>query len=402
MKKGITSLILIILLTLSFMLANSSFVVADEEVMEIEQNEDELPEPIRARVLRVISNQNEETDYSGGTIELSSQLLEVKVLEGEFKGKIIEANHYLNNFNEAYNVLLEKGQEVFLYIERNEDGSISNAFVAEIVRDRFLLYLAIAFVLLMVIVGRLKGLKSIISLAITCTAIVYILLPMILNGHNPIFISVLVCVGVIIITLLMVSGFNSKTYAAIIGTAGGVIIAGVIALIMGYLTNLTGLGDEESQMLMYIPQNIKFDFRGLLFSGIIIGAMGAAMDVGISIASSVNEIAAANPGIKTGSLIRSGMNVGRDIMGTMSNTLILAYAGGSMHLMLLLMAYNVSFGEIINRELIASEVVRALAGSIGLIVTIPLTAVLAGVMVKKSKAKVEAKDGGRLKGASAG
>ncbi|MFZ5988988.1 MAG: YibE/F family protein [Bacillota bacterium] len=391
MKKGLFGLIFIILLSLLFTLANTSFILADDEVREIEQNEEELPVPIRAKIIKVISNDNEETEYSGGTIETRSQLLEVKVLQGLHKGKIIKAHHYLNSFNEAYNILLTEGKEVFLYIEENEDGSIEKAFVAEIVRDRYLLYLTIIFILSILIVGKLKGLKSLISLSITCAAVIYILLPMILKGYDPVLVSVMVCVGIIIITLIMVSGFNHKTLSAIVGTAGGVITAGVIALIVGYLTNLTGLGDEESQMLMYIPQNIKFDFRGLLFSGIIIGAMGAVMDVAVSIASAVNEVALVNSDAKTRDLIKAGMNVGRDILGTMADTLILAYASASIPLMLLLMAYNVSFVEIINRELIASEVVRALSSSIGLVVTVPLTAVVAGTLVKRKKTGIKMK-----------
>jgi uncharacterized membrane protein len=122
-----------------------------------------------------------------------------------------------------------------------------------------------------------------------------------------------------------------------------------------------------------------------LFAGIIIGALGAVMDVGMSVASAMHEIQDTTPKIRTSSLIKAGMNVGRDIMGTMSNTLILAYTGGAIHLILLFMIYEIPIVEIINQDLIASEIVRALAGSIGLVFTVPFTALIAGFVYKKAK-----------------
>ena len=127
----------------------------------------------------------------------------------------------------------------------------------------------------------------------------------------------------------------TKTLAAIIGTPGGLICAGVIAQIVGEMAKLTGLGDEESQMLMFIPQDISFDYKGLLFAGILIGALGAAMDVGMSLSSAMFEIKEINPEIKKSDLLKAGMNIGRDMIATMSSTLILAYTGGSLQLMLL-------------------------------------------------------------------
>jgi uncharacterized membrane protein len=182
------------------------------------------------------------------------------------------------------------------------------------------------------------------------------------------------------ITFVLISGFTKKAAAATVGTAGGVLIAALISMIVGRAAHLTGMSSEEAQMLMYIPQNIKFNFRDLLFTGIIIGALGAVMDVAMSIASSLEEIKKSNPSISMSKLIKSGISIGRDIMGTMSNTLILAYTGASVPLLLLFMAYNMSYTKIINLDLIATEFVRALSASIGLILAIPLTALAAGML----------------------
>ncbi len=152
----------------------------------------------------------------------------------------------------------------------------------------------------------------------------------------------LISIAITIVTIFVIGGINSKSIAAIIGTSSGVLIAGIIAYIVGSQVRLTGLSAEEATMLMYIPQGIDFDFRSLLFSGIILGALGAIMDVGMSISSSIEEIHNANQSLTTKELFNAGMNVGKDIMGTMTNTLILAYTGSSIPLLLLFMAYETS------------------------------------------------------------
>jgi len=333
----------------------------------------------RGRVVRVI----EEVDRSIGDEEIGivapTQVVDVLIVKGLHKGETVRADYSLTyNFNSEYKLSqLGVGDEVLLYIEENDDGTVATASVAEFARDKYLLYLVLAFVLILILIGRGSGVKAVISLALTALAVVKILIPAILAGRNPVIVSVAVCAGVIGITMFIISGPNKKTLSSIIGTVGGVVVAGIVAMLVGSIARLTGLGGDESQMLMYIPQSVHFDFRGLLFAGILIGTMGANMDVGISIASAMDEIKANNPQIKPRDLMRAGMNVGRDIMATMSNTLILAYAGGSLQLMLLLMAYNTPFSHVINWDVIASEVLRAIAGSIGLVFTIPITAFVA-------------------------
>ncbi|GFN35693.1 YibE/F family protein [Tepidimicrobium xylanilyticum] len=231
--------------------------------------------------------------------------------------------------------------------------------------------------------------KAILTLGITIFIIVKILLPLMLKGINPIPISVLAAIVITIITILFIAGINTKSISAIIGTCSGVIIAGIIAYFVGSQVRLTGLSSEEATMLMFIPQRVDFDFRGLLFSGIILGALGAIMDVGMSIASSIEEIHNANKSFTRKELFNSGMNVGRDIMGTMTNTLILAYTGSSIPLLLLFMAYETSMIKVINLDIIATEIVRSLSGSIGLVLTIPLTALVSTFLIKRENSKKE-------------
>ena len=314
------------------------------------------------------------------------QDVKIEITSGKYKGEVKEIENHLSD-NSAYNLPVEKGDKVIVFIEEYVGGY--EVFISDYMRSNYIMYLAILGVILVLIVGRFKGLKSILSLGLTIGAVVYILLPQILKGANPIPISIAISIGVTIVTIFLVSGVNSKGISAILGTIAGVIIAGLISYVVGNMAHLTGLSAEEATMLIYIPQKIAFDFKNLLFSGIILGSLGAVMDVGMSIASSIEEIYKANNKLSIRELFESGMNVGRDIMGTMINTLILAYTGTSIPILLLFMAYETSMTKIINLDIIATEIVRSLSGSIGLILTIPITAIIASLLIKKEASKKE-------------
>ncbi|WP_245592037.1 YibE/F family protein [Clostridiisalibacter paucivorans] len=369
---------MMIVFTLTFV-SVSSIVFAEDTLVEEDL---EKPKPVRGKVIEMVSEETAEEGFFGDNSTTIIQNVKVEILTGDHKGEILHVENMIDDML-AYNINVEEGDKVLLYLEQDTEGNIINGYISDIARDKYLVYLGIFFVLLLIIVGGMKGIKSIITLGLTILAVFKILLPMILKGYNATAISILICIGVTTITLMIISGINQKTFSAIIGTTGGVLVAGIITWIMSNVANLTGLGSEEAQMLMFIPGAENFNFEGILFSGIILGALGAVMDVSMSIASSLNELKITNPDIDKKSLIKSGMNIGKDIMGTMSNTLILAYTGGALHMMLLFMAHDFYFTEIINRDMIASEVVRALAGSIGLIFTIPITAFVASIFIKE-------------------
>ena len=352
-------------------------------------NQEESTENVeyyRAEVIKILGEEKPEVEYSGGEVTLNLQHVEVKVLEGPYRDQTLKAEYQLNQgMDIKYNIkALKSGDEVFVYIQEDEAGSVQQVYITEIVREKYLYFLVALFVVILLLVGRTKGLKALISLIITIFAVIKVLLPAILAGYDPILVSIGICVVVICISLLIISGYNKKTLAAFLGTTGGVLFAGIIAILIGTAAKLSGLGDEESQMLMYIPHNVVFDFKGILFSGIIIGTMGATMDVGMSIASAMHEIHENSPEISKLALIRSGMNIGRDTMATMANTLILAYAGGSLQLMLLLLAYQTPASEFMNWDMIVSEILRAVCGSLGIIISIPVTAITAGIIYKQS------------------
>ncbi|MEW6723543.1 MAG: YibE/F family protein [Bacillota bacterium] len=325
------------------------------------------------------------TEDLGYGMILYKQRIKVELLEGPFKGEIVTAEHHRGGRN-AFDFQVRLRDRVLLLVEL-EDGAISQAYIESIARDHLLLGLSIVFVLLLVAVGQVKGVKAALTLGLTILAVVKVLLPQMLLGRNPLWLAVAVAASVTAFTLTVVSGFNRKTLTAIVGTTAGVVIAGFIAMKIGTIAALTGLSGEEAQMLLFIPQEVEFDFRGLLFAGMIIGALGAVMDVGMSISSAMEEVRRARPGISRGGLRQAGMNVGKDVMGTMSNTLILAYTGGAIPLLLLFLAYDIPLVRILNMDLVATEVVRSLAGSIGLILTIPITALVGSYLLQPEGAR---------------
>lgn len=308
----------------------------------------------------------------------------VEFLSGERKGDQITVENTLSD-NAAYNLIFEQGDKVVLTIETYKDSEGEFIYISDHLRNDYILYLGIIFLAAVLIIGKGQGVRALISLGLTVGSVIFILLPNILKGGNPMVWSVIISIGITVVTILLITGFTRKSAAAIIGISVGVIVAGVISYIIGIKIKLTGLSADDATMLMYIPQGIQFNFQHLLFAGIILGALGAVMDVGVSISSSIDEIYKANENLTRRELFDAGMNVGRDIMGTMINTLILAYTGTSIPLLLLFMAYDSSMLEIINLDTVATEIVRSLSGSIGLILTIPITAVISTFLIKNKE-----------------
>lgn len=342
-------------------------------------NVDEIvPQYTKGQVLEIINTELGKDLGSGLTMD--QQTLNVKITSGPFKDQVITTENSTSG-NVAYDIWLAEGDKVLLYLE-TIDGELINGHVMDFSRDTYLFVLIAVFILVLIAIGKRQGLKSVITLGFTLLVIGKFLLPLLFRGYNPVLLALISGVIIATVTFLIIGGITKKSFAAILGTTGGLLTAVTISIIFGKLTNLRGLSDEEVQMLMYIPQGIQFDFQGLLFAGMMIGALGAVMDVSISIASAMDEIKNVGNKLSFKELFRSGMNVGKDIMGTMSNTLILAYTGASIPLLLLLMAYDQPLVKLINMDFLAIEVIRALSGSIGLILAIPITALISATLMK--------------------
>jgi len=368
MKKIISSLIIMIVLIIS-----TSVVFADNIVS---QDEEFTSYVQRAKVLEV----NEFVLPEEDTYAEAIQEVKLEIKSGKYAGQAFETDNVLSG-HPAFDIPVKPGDGVLVQIDEYVVGDV-DVFVTDYQRDGYLKWLVILFIAVLVIVGQMKGIKTVITIGVTLLMVWKVILPSILAGMNPIPVTVFSCIVITVLTILLVSGLKKKSIAAIIGTISGVLIAGGIAYIIGLRVKMTGMSTEEATMLLYIPQGIQFNFKALLFSGILLGALGAVMDVAMSIASSIEEVYKANCTLTRGELFSAGMEVGKDVMGTMSNTLILAYTGSSIPLLLLFMAYDTPAVRMINLDIIATEIIRSLSGSIGLVLTIPLTAVVTVLLLK--------------------
>jgi uncharacterized membrane protein len=315
--------------------------------------------------------------------ELKYQDIKVRITDKKFNGTVLNIKYDMSYYFDASlsSDPLKKGDDVLisLYIE---NGKIVDQNILGVNRQNHFIYIAIIFIIGIIAIGGLKGVKALIGLVITLTVVFFIMIPQLYKGSNPMLVTVFSSIFVITSTFLIIGGFSKKTLGAIIGTSCGIIVAGIIALFFGKLMLLSGIG-EEALMLSAVDNSAKFSFKGLMFAGIIIGALGACMDIGMSIASAIENLKRENPEMTVGKLIKSGMNIGRDSMATMVNTLILAYVGGSLTIILIYLGFDYKLFEVLNQESISKEILRAMAGSIGLICTIPFTTIITALLMGK-------------------
>lgn len=332
------------------------------------------------RVVSVKPLQVNKELFKGTGMVSKREMVTLELLEGQFKGLQVEIPNEITD-NPAYNVNVKPGGEVILSVV-SLSGKEPEVNIADYHRVPALAWLALAFLVAFLIFGGRHGLKSLAGLFVSVLLIALVLLPLSLQGVAPLLTAVVISFLTTTVTIVLVAGFTRKSAAAIIGTIGGVIIAGVAAQLVIQSAPLTGLSSEEAQILRgsVLNQPPVF-YTGLLAAGMLIGALGVIMDVGISVASAVHEVAKTDRSLSGKELYRSGMNVGRDIMGTMTSTLVLAYAGSALPLLLL--AHQVPGTKLLNLDLVATEVAAALSGSLGLVCTIPLTALFAAMLMSK-------------------
>lgn len=320
-----------------------------------------------------------EFDDSMSMIPGQKIIFEAKVTSGPRKGQLILAEQTFSPLLMDKSKEVSKGDSILLV--NNSIGWYFGGYV----RTNKLLGMGFLFIFCLLLFGRKKGFNTVLSLGLTCTAIFAVFIPSILSGKNIYLMSILICVYTMIVTPLIVIGYNKKSLAAITGCTGGVMVSGIITLIMDKALYLTGITDEHSRYLINLPGGLELNLRAIIFAGIIIGAMGAVMDVAISISSSLWEIKEKAKSITFKELVASGITIGRDIMGTMADTLILAYIGSSLTVVLILSIFSGSVLGLFNSEMIAVEILQALAGSLGILFAMPLTAFFSSLIFLKEK-----------------
>ena len=323
------------------------------------------PPTYKAEVRSVTETENEITAFAPGSKQYEVQL---HIDSGPAEGTEATITHRTLN-NPAFDIHPQEGDNL---IVRDENGSYA---IVDYDRLPAMLALSLGFAVLLILFGGMTGAKALLVLLFAVLLIAKGLIAFILFAPSHILLwTILIGTIITLATQLIVNGCNVKSAGAIIGTIGGILVAGLLAILAIHFTYLTGIDEEQAGMLkaLYL-QNV--DFRELLFAGIVLGALGAVMDVAVSIASAQYEMKLLAPKTKFQALVTSGLNVGRDVMGTMANTLVLAYIGGALPLILLISAQpDLPLLHVMNLNMIATEVVRSLIGSIGLLCAIPITA----------------------------
>ena len=377
-------LIYFITITLSILFIFIGNKVASDDISFFKSNETSTT--IKAKITNINSELDDNYDVGGQTIYQTSVIFDATILEGKNKGNSITAVQNIDTLLAMQPPKVEIGDKVLL---TNIVGESEYPWIfLEYIRSDSLILLGIVFFIALILFGGLKGINTIISLVFTCLAVFFVFIPSILTGKNIYLWSSIICIFIIMMTISIVNGFNKKGFAAMIGCFSGVFVSGALTLLMDKFIKLTGMVNEESMYLQMLDPSNPIDLKAIIFAAIIIGCVGAIMDVSISIASSLMEVKSQSQSITFRNLLNSGINIGRDIMGTMSNTLILAYIGSSLSITLLLITYNNSFIELLNKELIIVEILQALVGSFGILLTIPLTSLVCAYLYTHENKKI--------------
>jgi len=340
------------------------------QVDKVKMVSDQSQEFDKAIVTEILSDNLQENGS-----RIGSQQVRVKFLSGKRTGEQAIATSTNGNL---YGATCCVGLKVITLT--NESGNITITSVYSRDREAYIIGFILIFFLLICMVGGKNGLKAVTGLVITFLLVLLFLFPAIYRGMSPVKAAILTVTITTILTMFILTGYSRKTYAAILGTVLGVIISGLSAWLFGKAADISGYNVNNIDTLVTIADCTDIRVGDLLFAGILISSLGAVMDVALSVASTVTEIHRINPELKWQELFKSGMNVGRDMMGTMSNTLILAFTGGSLSELLLDYAYDLPYLQLINSYTIGIEVMQGIAGSIGIILTVPLVSFFASVL----------------------
>ena len=303
---------------------------------------------------------------------VGEQVVRVLMKTGGLKGREIETT---SSSGFLFGAPCTVGMKVGVMQSLAGDTVVSSVYAQD--REFQILAFAALYLLALCLIGGWQGAKGALGLVFTFGCILWVYLPLVYRGWSPFWSAVLVCAVTAVVTLWLVGGPTRKTLVAAAGTVAGVVMAGVAASLFSLATGITGWNVSDIESLMTLWSTADIQVGGLLFSGLLISSLGATMDVAMSIASSMAEVQAQTPDISCRALFQAGMRVGRDMMGTDSNTLILAFAGGSVSMLVLDYAYDLSWLQIINSNNIGIAVMQGLAGRFGVVLSVPVTVALA-------------------------
>lgn len=335
-------------------------------------------------VVTSVMSENVMEDPDSDNAYRGEQNLICEVQTGQYMGEELLAANYIGPL---YGVPVSEGDHVVLTISTHSNGD-HNATVYEFNRIPAVICIIAVFFIVVVLVGGMTGFKSIIGLVFTIICLFMILIPMLIKGAPTLPATFLMCVYISLVSFTVLGGVCRKSVSAFTGTVSGTAFAMIFAIASQALTRIDGMRLSDVEPLLQMRQTgLPIGLRGLLTAGIIISSLGAVMDVAMSISSSLEEVHQANPALGTKDLFLSGLNIGRDIVGTMTNTLILAFLGSGFTLIIYLHSLGLSFYQLYSSAYASIEVISGISCSIGMILTIPLTAAIASALIKRTDAK---------------
>lgn len=314
---------------------------------------------------------NIETDRRVGT-----QQLTVRILEGTHEDEVVRVTNYITR---TLNVVAEEGQTIMICVDEPENAEVYYT-VFNYYRIPALVFTVGLFVVIVLAVGRGKGAWSLIGLGYTVFVILFFMVQAIFHGWSAMLTVILTLVLGTLGSLILLGGMGKKTFVAVVATLLGVALSGLLFLIFSQLLHISGYNDESAESLLLITQTTGMELRPMLMVAVLIAALGAVMDVGMSLASSLEEIHALNPELGPAALMASGMRIGKDMIGTMTNTLILAYTGTALTTMLLLLAYGYDIGHLLNSDYLAMELSQGIASTGGVVLTVPVASAISAVV----------------------
>ncbi len=377
MKKQMPLCILLLCTALIFGVAYKLAAPEAEEGITAE----EYAEYEKATVTTILSDSTERDAYSENNWR-GEQLLLVEVTTGQYKGQTLQVSNYVGPL---YSTPLSVGDSAILIISTYADGTHIGTVYEY---DRFVptIIIVLLFVVATIAVGGKTGAKSLIGLAFTLAALFYILIPALMKGAPTLLTTFLVCAYITVGTLAILGGLQKKTICAMIGTISGTALALIFGLIAQSLLRINGMRVDSAEALLQLQQTgTPIQINGLLVAGVVISTLGAVMDVAMSISSALTEVHIANPALTCKDLIKSGMTIGHDMVGTMTNTLILALLGSSMVLIVYIYSLGLSANQLISSSYIAIEIVSSISSSIGVILAVPVTVLIASFALAHKK-----------------
>ena len=335
-----------------------------------------------AKVLSITEDNSVVDEATEGVLRGSMEM-KVEILTGRYKGDVCFITNY---FSSLYNVNVKKGDTICVRIDTTGEGEY-NCSVYNYNRIPLTIGLILVFFLCLAVIGGIQGIKAFAGLVYTVMCIFGLLLPLSLKGVPTIPLTCVIIFITSSVCFYLIGGISKKTVAAALGCFCGVLIAALLGQVAASIAGITTFQMDEAEALLLLKSTSNLKMRGLFTSGILIAAMGAVMDITMSIASALDEVHTLNPDRDARQLIASGLNIGRDAMGTMANTLVLAYVGSALNMCVLIYSYGVGLRQLLCTDFVAIELIRAVAGSVGIICAVPCVSVIAAFLYKGKKIK---------------